>query len=61
MYIEKDNKGKVAIHDLTSFEAFVISMVAETHTKVPSLFSKDELSFLHLLSHSIYSEIFKHS
>lgn len=58
MYVEKDNKGQVAIHDLTPFEAFVISMVANTHANVKSLHSKDELHFLQQLSHSIESEIF---
>ena len=61
MYIEKDKTGKVAIHDLTPFEAYVISMTAQTHSNVQSLYSKDERSFLQLLSHSIDYEIFTRS
>lgn len=61
MYIDTDSKGKVSIHDLTPFEAFIISRVANIHTNVKSLFNNDELHFLQLLSHSIDSEIFKHS
>lgn len=61
MYIEKDKTGKVVIHDLTPFEAYIISMVAQTHSNVQSLYSKDERSFLQLLSHSIDYEIFTRS
>lgn len=27
MYVDTDNEGKIAIHDLTPFEAFIISRV----------------------------------
>lgn len=58
MYVEKDNMGQVAIHDLTPFEAFLISMVANIHAHVKSLHDEDELHFLQQLSHLIESEIF---
>lgn len=58
MYVEKDKNGKVAIHDLTPFQAHVISMIARTHANAQSLYSKEERSFLQLLSYSIDSEIF---
>lgn len=61
MYVDTDSEGKIAIHDLTAFEAFIISRVAIIHANVESLYSKDELHFLQKLSHSIDSEIFIHS
>lgn len=61
MYVDTDNEGKIAIHDLTPFEAFIISRVAIIHANVKSLCNEDELHFLQLLSQSIDSEIFIHS
>lgn len=58
MYVDIDSKGKVAIYDLTPMQAFVISMIAQTHGNIKSFYSQDEQAFLQLLSHSIDSKIF---
>lgn len=58
MYVDIDSKGKVAIHDLTPMQAFVISMIAQTHGNIKSFYSQDEQAFLQLLSQSIDLKIF---
>lgn len=57
MYTEKDLKGKVAIHDLTPYEAFLISMAANIYFH-SSFTATAEKRFFEKLSHSIETEIF---
>lgn len=57
MYIEKDLKGKVAIHDLTPYQAFLISMAANIYFH-SSFIAMVDKHFFEKLSHSIDTEIF---
>lgn len=57
MYVEKDSQGKVAIHDLTPYEAFLISMASNIYFH-PSFIATGDKYFFEKLSQSIETEIF---